>query len=178
MCHVLNWGDVAEDEVYGTAAPSLVTNWCHFGTYGSGDGKEFDWNSFMRDCGVQQYLHCPDQSSNFPWSGWPLWRLMVALTEESEANILGFSVGDVSANMLQLQAHYWKECHTLDHYMQHADQFLFTKKIPSCWLLIQVNFVCQPWIDTFQFPPSQVAWQECRTWGCTSCMLSWKACIY
>jgi len=120
----------------------------------SGDGKEFDWNSFMRDCGVQQYLHCPDQSSNFPWSGW-LWRLMVALTEECEANTHGFSVGHVSANMLLFQVHYWKECHTLDHYMQHADQFLFTKKIPSCSLLIRVNFVCQPWIDTV---PSFMGW--------------------
>jgi hypothetical protein len=88
---------------------------------------------------------------------------MVALTKESEANTHGFSVGDVSASMLLFQAHYWKECHTLDHSMQHVDQFLFTKKIPSCSLLIRVNFVCQPWIDMFQFPPSWVGWQECRT---------------
>jgi len=78
---------------------------------------------------------------------------VVALTEESEANTRGFSVGDVSANMLLFQV----------RYMQHADQFLFTKKIPSCTLLIRVNFVWQPWIDTFQFPPSSVGWQECRT---------------
>jgi hypothetical protein len=57
---------------------------------------------------------------------------MVALTKESEANTHGFSLGDVSANMLLFQVHYWKECHTLDHYMQHEDQFLFIKKIPSC----------------------------------------------
>jgi len=88
---------------------------------------------------------------------------MVALTEESEANTHGFSVGDVSANMLLFQVQYWKECRTLDHYMQDADQFLFAKKIPSCSLLIWVNFVCQAWIDTFQFPPSWVGWQECRT---------------
>ncbi len=88
---------------------------------------------------------------------------MVALMEESEGNTHGFSVGDASANMVLFQVHYWKECHTLDHYMQHADQILFSKKIPSCSLLIRVNFVCQPWIDTFQFPPSWVGWQECRT---------------
>jgi hypothetical protein len=25
-CQVLQWGDVAEDQIYGTAAPALVTN--------------------------------------------------------------------------------------------------------------------------------------------------------
>ncbi len=39
---------------------------------------------------------------------------MVALTEESEGNTHGFSLGDASANMLLFQVHYWKECHTLD----------------------------------------------------------------
>jgi hypothetical protein len=38
----------------------------------------------MRDCGVQWYPHCSDQSSNFPWSGRPLWRLMVALTAKQD----------------------------------------------------------------------------------------------
>jgi hypothetical protein len=57
---------------------------------------------------------------------------MAALNEESEANTHGFSVGDASANMLLFQVHYWEKCRTLDHCMQHADQFLFTKKIPSC----------------------------------------------
>jgi hypothetical protein len=57
---------------------------------------------------------------------------MAALNEDSEANTHGFSIGDASANMLLFQVHYWGECRTLDHCMQHADQFLFTKKFPSC----------------------------------------------
>jgi hypothetical protein len=53
---------------------------------------------------------------------------MVALTEESESNADGFSVGEASANMLLFLVHYWKECHTLDHYMQHADQSYLLRK--------------------------------------------------
>jgi hypothetical protein len=71
---------------------------------------------------------------------------MVALTEESEANTHGFSVGDVSAKMLLFQVHYWKECHTLDHYMQHGDQFLFTKENPILLIAYTGQF-CVPTMD-------------------------------
>ncbi len=69
-------------------------------------------------------------------SGQPLWRLMAALIKESEIYTHGFSVGDTYGNMQLFQVHHWRESCGLDHCVQHVDQCLFTRKIPSCWLLI------------------------------------------